>query len=290
MVGIGSKSQWISKPPLGVGVNWSHPLASGLSRAFLFNDKGKQTFRDACVGDSASYSRSASDTKWGADHFVAGAEGGSPTFETAKANGFGATSITVAARWAAFGSNPHLESAPFGGAPTNHAYNSRYNNGSDIGFGLGITSSTAAVYVNSDGLGLGASGSFTATSGVPFTVVGTYKRDTGVATYGGTWSVYGNGRLLGSNNLHVGGSFAGTFSSVKAYMFKGSGANMSDKLLYWLYVWVGRALSAGDVAELQANPYAFMQPVRRRSFAFLDAGGGGATAFPHHYYAQMRAA
>jgi len=39
---------WIRKPALGVGINWSHPLTSGLVSALLLNENGGRKLFDLC--------------------------------------------------------------------------------------------------------------------------------------------------------------------------------------------------------------------------------------------------
>ena len=54
-------------------------------------------------------------------------------------------------------------------------------------------------------------------------------------------------------------------------------------------IW-SRALTDDEILWRAKEPFAFLRPVVRRRYWDVPAAAGGATAFPHHYYAQQHGA
>lgn len=195
--------------------------------------------------------------------------------------GLTAKSLSVVGRYQKFGSNPNLEGTP---GASGSALLGNTNASNDALPVLYTTAAAVAFVADAPGVGVGAKYDTTISSGVWYTVGGTYRRDTSIATYGGTWTVYLDGILRGSNNYVIGGTFGGTFGDVSPQIFSHN-TNAADKRCDYLYVW-SRAITPQEVAWVTDQPFDMFVP--RRAWSFGADVAAAADANPQ-CWAQYRA-
>lgn len=264
------------KPPAAATLNRADPLARGLVRAWLFDDRGgvpgSWRFRDAIVGDVLTYNRPDSDTFWrsgpAGPAFKAGATGGSGSSFSADGMGsWGAgalsSSFTILTRQMPTGGNPFLTQTL-----------SVARSGGSAGWVLTTGGSSVQFYADADGILKGATGSATVSSGTWYTFGGTYARDLAVSNYAGIWRAYLDGRKLGENNNALGGDFGGTFTNNPLFVGSGTDLNTPDRVIDYVFAW-NRALSEREVSLFTADPFRMF---RRRSVPVplsVPAGGPG---------------
>lgn len=275
----------------GVPIRWSHPLAVGLVRAWVFNgrrgrDSSGWTFRDAVAGDVSTYTRNNADTVWtngpAGPAFQSGADGGVATWRTTQTlsswgPGMTARSLSVVGRIQKFGSNPNLESV--GGTGSSILLSTRRAAGDVAGFVLYSTAAAFRFAADGSGLLVGATEATAPSLGVWYTLGGTYVRNTATATYGGTWTVYRDGLPRASNNLNIAGSFGGTFTdNIPTFNADAGTLATSDKRFDYLYVW-SRALSPSEVAWVTDAPYDIF--AQRRGWSVGADSGAAAPNISH---------
>jgi len=290
-------SAYRAKPPKGCLLQKGDPLAFGLVVAYLLNEKagvtGAWKFYDAVSPDTVTYTRNNADTLWkSGDHgsaFNFGANGsGTPwTYPARKLSQIGSglttSSVSVVGRYAKNGANPNLEITPINNGSS--LYSTRRAAGDTAGFILYSTAAAFRFIADGSGLAVGAKYDLAPTANQYYTLGGTYARNTGTATYGGTWTVYLDGIAVGSNNYNIAGSFAGTFTDniPTPFTYDTSTAPTSDKRVEFLYVY-NRCLTAREMADIHADPFRMF---RRRNVGLLKASGAAAAAkTPWHLFRQ----
>lgn len=284
----------VAKPPVGARINWGHPLAQDLIHAVWFNTGASRMARDEVSHDQFLTARNNADTRYQNGplgmEFINNATGGATGIFTSNQSVLlGSCSVSVGCVFAIGTVNGALEdviSVTSGG----RLFSSRIATG-DFSPTLAYTNQPGATkgvfFCDSNGVAVGTKTSTTLTTGRYYSLVGTFNAD-GTATFGGTWSTYLDGVLDGSTNgLNVAGSFAGTFTNGKYTIGGGTVSNATSAInLVTVQVW-RRCLNAKEVADWTADPYAYARPARLRS---VKASAAAATAYPHYYYAQQRAA
>jgi hypothetical protein len=272
-----------SKPPQGATLNRGDPLSRGLVRAWLFDAvggaAGAWTFKDRIARESAVYPRNAADTFWRAGvhgrAFMAGATGGSGWNTLGTLGTWGCrTEITVLGFYMKTGGNPNLESMP---GVSGSAIVGNSNSGTNSLPVLYTGTGQAAFVVDGPGLGLGARVTPTISSNKWYGLLGSYRKDSSIGTYGGRFRVYlhdGGPVTTAENNYVIGGSFGGTFTDAGLKPFSAGGA-AADKVCDCLLVW-NRELTPAEARAALADPFRMF---RRRyipvpMFVAAAAGGG----------------
>lgn len=266
--------RWNSKPPVGSTINRGHPLASGLHRVWLFNLGSSLTDVDLVTNDIATHSRVSADTRYSNGQrglsFQSGATGGSVPgdgFLATRTLGFTISDVSVACGFRIHTTNGGLEKT-FGQGPGGTLFTCREAI-TDISPTLAYFESTGLKGIfsaDSTGLAEGAKTTTTLVAGQEYDLVGTYQRDTSIATFNGTWKTYLNGTRDGTdNNFGIAGIFSGTFTDSAVRLCNSvQWLDSAHMFVRYIYVW-RRVLEAQEVADLYADPFAFINPpgVRR---------------------------
>lgn len=269
--GIRQKA-WSEKPPPGAQVNFGHPLANRINRVWLLNLGGSLNDYDLVRRDRVTHTRVAADTKYQTGRygkeFQSGAtgSGNGDGMNSTMTSGLGADSVSVYARFKINATNGTLESTAPGGGGTLYACRVA---STDVSPTLGYYSK-GFFGADTSGVFVGAETSTTLSAGIYYDLCGTFSRDASVATFGGLWKTYLNGKFDGTaNNKNVAGTFGGTFSNVQSTLGNNQQwLNSAHMFMVFVYVWK-RALSPSEVLSVYTNPYAFLSPPAPRKRYFI---------------------
>lgn len=126
---------------------------------------------------------------------------------------------------------------------------------SSVSGGAG-TQQAAVFTADSDGMAVGCKGATTLTTGTWYFLTGVYARDTGIATFAGTWDVYLNGVKdnSSSNNFSLASSHDGSFEGATWRLANSvQWGGTSNVLIAYLQVFT-RALNIVEINEIMRKP------------------------------------
>lgn len=118
------------------------------------------------------------------------------------------------------------------------------------------TQQAALFTADSDGMAVGCKGATTLSTGTWYFLAGVYARDTGIATFAGTWDVYLNGVKdnTTSNNFNLASSHDGSFEGATWRLANNSQwGGTSNIIVSHLQVFT-RALSVAEINEIMYKP------------------------------------
>lgn len=263
------------KPPLGYEIDWSHPLVQSeneedgpsLAACYLMNEKGDTQIRDLTGnGNTGTF---VNDTHW-----VAGPDGPAIDFDGTNDYinlgnflGAGISSLTVAIWFKPdilIGRHALINQW---GDSGDRVFTLEYGTAGDGKLEFTISKTGAAFFRASEDVG-------SITASIEYNIVGVYDNSNVL--------VYAEGQLRKLGAAVSGDLFNEEVEPIKiGEMSTGGGANDYNGTFDKAYVWVNRALSASEVAQLHRDPYAFIRPILPIEYMSFEAAGG---IVPYHYY------
>lgn len=256
----------LKKPWPSQGVDWTHPLARGLIGAWLFREGGSTSSRDAARTQAMNLAAAGTLTwdwcKLGRCVVTNGSSMGqatmSPTFSTGSA--------FTAVYWFAAGA--------YGGTTQEF---SMTDSGGSTGIQIGGSGSSLIVRRQSDG-GTTITG--------PSRAAGDLNQIALRFDGGSSSELFINGGSVATG----GAPQSVTCDTIS--LLRNANASFPEAVLSGGYIPLAqvynRYLSAAEILQLCVSPFCFMQPLGRWGVTGSTATPGG-TAFPYHYYQQMRA-
>jgi hypothetical protein len=286
MIYVPTSNLWPYKPPPGSRIDTSHPLADGLQYCLPFNEgvgaNTNQRFHDAVSGrplinirNDAANQRWAPGTgphpygpvmRFAADGGTANLWQGRPSPADIRLSAD--TGITAAVIFAPTGGNAFLGE---GGL-----FHARVASG-ETGPYLRMGSTQTEFGATGSGIQVGTRLNLTPTLDRWYCLVGTFRKDAGVSTYGGVWSLYLDGDRVAQNNYNGGGSFGGSFTSTGLGILSSSATALGvssscDRWLSFYGIW-NRELRAGEVRSLWENPWQVFERRLSRATYFVPLTG-----------------
>lgn len=241
--------QYKQKPRLGAQVNWSHPLSRGIVAAFLFNEGGGNSPKNvAFCGD---------------DLVVLG---GTPTYGISEQGrryaGTNDGDISTIARYGLLNYTwmIRFNADAIPGSANNRQLIRQEVAGDSWGFSWSHTNATfrqAAFHQSSGAVYTAAKLTSSLSALTWYTIVGTYD--------GTNLKCWLNGRVEATT-----ASNAPSTTARKLVLNRQSPAVCEPGYLSFAYVW-SRALSAGDIQWLTAEPYILIKPPIYRKYFFVQS-------------------
>lgn len=222
--------RWSSKPPVGVQINWGHPLANGLVRAWLMNEAGGLSIFDLVTAKTESWSS------------------GGPSW-VVKSGGIGLNFLSTSSV------EIPLTAVPASGTTFSIAALVSWD-GTNKSTYYGILNDETlpeGLYINSD-LGQfsfynsgGHPSGVNLTPGTVYSVI--------ISVSGGNLSMYQDGVLVAT----AGSIFTATWNYIGGLPAVHALGGTVYGVKYWK-----RALTAAEAQQLYLDPYCFLQPMAPR--------------------------
>ena len=252
--------RWNTKPPMGVQIQWGHPLANGLIACFLFNEGGGQP-RNLRTKQALTLNGSPG-----------------PTYAVAPVYGMGFKTVSANSNAANLGSamigaGGNFSTVIFANlssslVPANNPGVITRNTSATPQIFITTPASLPVFRVNSQGTaGIGSSGTFSLAT--PIMGVFTWNNGTG------DWQWFLNG-LLSTNGNVATSMGAGSDYVIGADTPGGSGG--FDGIFHEVLEY-SRILTAAEVLQLYVDPYCFLQPQSPMQRYWLK--GSASAARPH---------
>lgn len=245
------RGYWLNnKPPAGVEIDWGHRLTAGLKRCWLWNagsGGGSDSGRDLVQGERALFGGSS-----GSYSYVGSGRG---VVLNCASGGSGAASFNGVVTGTTFTIEQWWLLRSF---PTTYA-SFMANASASIGFYRAPTGVMSYYYS------------------------GDHLSTTVMAT--GVWNHCVLSVTAGAGTFYLNGQADGTMTSVVTATMVGLGSDFSSNRVdgqnELTRIWIGRALTAGDVAELYRDRYGMMlPPMWRRSFVGEAPVAPSAVSYP----------
>lgn len=237
------------KPPLGVTVQWGHPLAQRLARAYLLNERaGKPRpqpfFLDPTIASVPVWERDGlrfdgvDDVAWWAESVLSAP-----------------ASFSVMVRFRSTGNGADQ-----------WMFSSASSGGGSLAIGVVLESGKVRAFVrNMAGAAMNIQSSANFNDGLPHTAV------LSVLSSGGS-SLYVDGRSVATGTAPDLSAIAADRTALAA-LHRSSSALFFPGTIECAYIWTGRMLTSHDAAALHSDPYMFVQPARRQMFNAASGGG-----------------
>ncbi len=232
------------KPPLQSRINWQHPLAENLTACYLMNEGGGNTLYDIASNNTGAF---VNNTHWiaGLNDPAIDFDGTNDYINLGNFLGAGISSLTVAIWFKPdILTGRHILINQWGDSG-DRVFTLEYGTAGDGKLEFTISKTGAAFFRASEDVG-------SITASIEYNIVGVYDNSNVL--------VYADGQLRKLGASVSGNLFNEEVEPIKiGEMSTGGGAYDYNGTFDKAYIWVNRAFSAGEIAQLYREPYCFIE-------------------------------